>query len=67
MARIHWVAADRWDVFSTAEWQRELSSAYDLTLAKLSKKVLATFALPTAKQKTLIAERRKILAAKAKG
>jgi predicted DNA-binding protein (MmcQ/YjbR family) len=65
MARIHWVAADRWDVFSTAEWQRELRSAYDLTLAKLPKKVLATLALPTKIQKDLIARRRKILTAKA--
>src|ERR1700733_12254941 len=23
MARIHWVAAERWDVFSAAGWQRE--------------------------------------------
>ena len=66
MARIHWVAASRWDVFTTAEWQRELRAAYDLTVAKLPKKVLATLALPAAKQKTLIAQRRKILAAKSK-
>jgi predicted DNA-binding protein (MmcQ/YjbR family) len=66
MARIHWVAASGWGVFTTAEWQRELHAAYDLTLGKLPKKVLATLALPAAKQKSLIAARRKILAAKAK-
>jgi predicted DNA-binding protein (MmcQ/YjbR family) len=59
MARIHWVAASRWDIFTTAEWHREVRAAYDLTLAKLPKKVLATLALPAAKQKTLIAQRRK--------
>lgn len=66
MARIHWVAASRWDVFTTAEWHRELRAAYELTLAKLPKKVLATLALPAARQKALIAQRRKLLAAKAK-
>lgn len=65
MARIHWVAVERWDVFTTVEWHRELRAAYDLTLAKLPKKVLATLALPAAKQKALIADRRKIIAAKA--
>ena len=64
MARIHWVAAERWNVFTPAEWQRELTAAYDLTLAKLPRKVVATFALPAAKQKALIAARRKLLAAK---
>jgi predicted DNA-binding protein (MmcQ/YjbR family) len=64
MARIHWVAASRWDTFSTPEWHRELRAAYDLTFAKLPKKVLATLALPAAKQKSLIAARRKLLAAK---
>ena len=66
MARIHWVAAERWNVFTTAEWQRELRAAYDITLAKLPKKVLATLVLPAAKQRALIADRRKLLAAKAK-
>jgi predicted DNA-binding protein (MmcQ/YjbR family) len=66
MARIHWVAASRWDIFTTAEWHRELRAAYDLTCAKLPKKVLATLALPAAKQKSLIATRRKLLAAKTK-
>jgi len=66
MARIHWVAAARWDVFAEADWRRELRAAYDLTLAKLPRKVVGTFALPAAQQKFLIAQRRKLLAAKAK-
>ena len=66
MARIHWVAALRWDAFTSADWQRELTAAHALTLAKLPKKVLATLALPAAKQRALIAARRKLLAAKAK-
>jgi len=65
MARINWVAAERWDIFTTAEWQRELRAAHALALAKLPRKVRATLAMPAAKQKALIASRRKLLAAKA--
>jgi predicted DNA-binding protein (MmcQ/YjbR family) len=61
-ARAHWIAAERWDVFTAAEWQRELRAAHALTLAKLPKKVLATLALPPAKQRALIAARRKEIA-----
>jgi predicted DNA-binding protein (MmcQ/YjbR family) len=64
MARIHWVAASRWDVFTSAEWHHELRAAYDLTLAKLPRKVLAALALPAARQKSLVAARRKLTAAK---
>jgi predicted DNA-binding protein (MmcQ/YjbR family) len=66
MARIHWVAVERWDVFTPTEWQRELRAAYDITLSKLPKKVLATLALPATQQRRLIAERRRKLAAAAK-
>jgi predicted DNA-binding protein (MmcQ/YjbR family) len=58
MARIHWVAAERWDVFSDAEWQHELRAAYEITYAKLPKKVRATLDLPVAQQRRLIAEAR---------
>ncbi|WP_348268091.1 MmcQ/YjbR family DNA-binding protein [Edaphobacter paludis] len=64
MARIYWVAAERWSVFRNPEWEQQLRSAYDLTLAKLPPKTRATLALPKAKQKQLIAERRKLLAAR---
>ena len=58
-ARAHWIAALHWDAFTTAEWHRELHAAHTLTLAKLPKKVLATFDLSATKQKALIAARRK--------
>jgi predicted DNA-binding protein (MmcQ/YjbR family) len=64
-ARAHWIAALHWDVFTVPEWQRELQAAHALTLAKLPKKVLANLALPAAKQKSLIAARRKLLTGKA--
>jgi predicted DNA-binding protein (MmcQ/YjbR family) len=65
MARIHWVAAERWDIFTTAEWQRELRAAYEITLAKLPPRTRKLLALPAAQQKAAIAARRKLLAAKA--
>jgi len=64
MARIFWVAAERWDVFSDAEWKRELHAAHEITLAKLPKKVRATLALPVAQQRHLIVEARRKLAKK---
>jgi len=64
-ARIFWVAVRSWDVFRKAEWERELSAAHALTLGKMPPKVRAVLALPAAQQKRLIAERRKLLAAKA--
>lgn len=59
MARIFWVAAERWSVFRTAEWEEQLRTAHELTFAKLPPKVRTALALPAAKQKRLIAEYRK--------
>jgi predicted DNA-binding protein (MmcQ/YjbR family) len=65
MARIYWVAVERWSVFRTPEWEQQLHSAHALTLAKLPPKTRTTLALPATQQKRLIAERRRLLAAKA--
>jgi predicted DNA-binding protein (MmcQ/YjbR family) len=52
-ARANWVAVLHWDVFTTPEWQRELRAAYDLTFAKLPKKVLAELThVPKAKRRS---------------
>jgi predicted DNA-binding protein (MmcQ/YjbR family) len=64
VARIFWVAVSSWNVFRKAEWERELNAAHALTLAKLPPKVRAVFEMPAPQQKRLIAERRKLLAAK---
>ena len=64
VARIHWVAAERWSVFRTPEWEQQLRTAHDLTLAKLPSKTRTILALPKTKQKQLITERRKLLAAR---
>jgi predicted DNA-binding protein (MmcQ/YjbR family) len=65
MARIYWVAVERWSVFRPPQWEQELQAAYELTLAKLPPRTRASLALPPAQQRRLIADRRKLLAAKA--
>jgi predicted DNA-binding protein (MmcQ/YjbR family) len=62
MARIHWVAVERWDVFRTAEWEQQLRAAHEITLAKLPPRTRAVLALPAKEQKRLIADRKKLLA-----
>ncbi len=65
MARIFWVAAERWDVFRDREWQEQLTTAHELTYAKLPPKTKSILAMTNAEQKKIIAEWRKVLAAKA--
>ena len=65
-ARNFWVAAERWDVFTAAEWQRELHAAHALILAKLPLKTRKVLALPAAELRRLITARRKLLAGKAR-
>ena len=63
-ARIHWVAAERWDALRDPEWQDLLRAAHAGVLGKLPSKVQAVLALPAKERATLIAERRQALAAK---
>jgi predicted DNA-binding protein (MmcQ/YjbR family) len=65
MARIFWVAVERWNVFRPAEWEQELRAAHTLTFNKLPPRTRATLAMPATQQRRLIAERRKILAKQA--
>jgi predicted DNA-binding protein (MmcQ/YjbR family) len=62
MARIYWVAVERWDAFRTAEWAHELSAAHALTFNKLPPRTRAVLAMPPTQQKRLIADRKKLLA-----
>ncbi len=61
LARAHWVAVERWDVFRASEWQSELEAAHALIYAKLPKRTRDVLAMPDAKK--LIAARKKKLAA----
>jgi predicted DNA-binding protein (MmcQ/YjbR family) len=65
MARIYWVAVERWSVFRTPEWEHELSAAHALTFAKLPPRTRAVLAMPAAQQKRALADRKKLLAARA--
>jgi predicted DNA-binding protein (MmcQ/YjbR family) len=58
LARAHWVAVLHWDVFTTAEWQRELRAAHAVIFAKLPPRTRKVLTLPAADQKALIAQRR---------
>ena len=64
LARAHWVAVERWDVFRSAEWKSELEAAHALIYAKLPKRTRDVLAMPDAKK--LIAARKKKLAAMGK-
>jgi predicted DNA-binding protein (MmcQ/YjbR family) len=67
MARIYWVAVERWGALRNAEWEEELSAAHSITHAKLPKRVLDVLVMPERARAKLIAERRKVLAEKAAG
>jgi predicted DNA-binding protein (MmcQ/YjbR family) len=65
MARIFWVAVERWGVFRTPEWERELRAAHSITFNKLPPRTRAVLAMPATQQRRLIADRRKLLAKRA--
>jgi predicted DNA-binding protein (MmcQ/YjbR family) len=58
MARIFWVAIERYGVLPTKELQELLRAAHQITFAKLPKRTREILALPAAEQKKVIAARR---------
>ncbi len=66
MARIHWVAIERWNALPGRELLDLLRAARDLTYAKLRKRTKAVLALPAGELRKVVAERRKLLAERAK-
>jgi predicted DNA-binding protein (MmcQ/YjbR family) len=58
MARIHWVAAEHWQIFSNPDWESEVQQAHALTFAKLPPKIRTILAMPRAAQRRLIHEGR---------
>jgi predicted DNA-binding protein (MmcQ/YjbR family) len=65
MARIFWVAVERWDVFRWAEWEQELTAAHEIVFGKLPPRTKAVLTMPLKEQKRLIRERKALLAARA--
>lgn len=61
MARIFWVAIERYDVFPSDELKRLLRNAHQLTFQKLPKRTRDVLAMPAADRKRLVASRRKQL------
>jgi len=49
MARIDWVAVERWNVFRTPEWEQELRAAHALTFAKLPPRIRAILGMRPSK------------------
>ena len=64
MARIFWVALTRWDAMPGRELLSLLARAHDLVYAKLPRRTKDVLAMPPSARRKLIAERRKLLAAK---
>jgi predicted DNA-binding protein (MmcQ/YjbR family) len=65
LARAHWVAVERWDVFRQTEWQSEMEAAHALIAAKLPKRTRDVLAMPASERKRLIAERKAFLTKRA--
>jgi hypothetical protein len=65
MARIHWVAVERWSVLRNTEWESELRAAHEITLSKLPKGVREVLVMPERARGKLITERRKLLVKRA--
>ncbi len=51
LARIGWVAAERWDVFRPTEWQAHLRQAHHLTLANSPQRPALSLPFPPANRK----------------
>ncbi|AXC13097.1 hypothetical protein ACPOL_3818 [Acidisarcina polymorpha] len=65
LARIHWVALERWHALSANELLDLLKDARDLTYRKLPKRTKDLLALSPAALQEAVQERRKLLAARA--
>jgi predicted DNA-binding protein (MmcQ/YjbR family) len=65
-ARNFWVAVERWDALRDREWEDELRAAHSIAYEKLPPRTRAVLDLPRAEQKRVVADRRKLLAARAK-
>jgi predicted DNA-binding protein (MmcQ/YjbR family) len=65
LARAHWIALEHWDVLRKNELEDLLRAANSLIYEKLSKRTKDVLAIPTPQRKRLIADRRKLLAARA--
>ncbi|MBV8437087.1 MAG: MmcQ/YjbR family DNA-binding protein [Silvibacterium sp.] len=66
MARIFWVAIERYSVFSSNELKEQLRNAHSVVYNKLPKRTKDVLTMPAKEQKKLIAARKKLLKAREK-
>jgi len=66
MARIYWVAVERWHALPALELQELLRAARDITYEKLPKRTKEALALPAAELRKLVSDRKKLLTQRAK-
>jgi predicted DNA-binding protein (MmcQ/YjbR family) len=62
LARIFWIALQRYDVFPSKELEKLLRTAHQLTFNKLPRRTRDVLAMPAPERKKLIAARKKLLA-----
>jgi len=67
LARMFWIAVDRWDTLRPKQIEEELKLAHSLIYEKLPRKTKAVLALPEKERAKVIRERKKLLAARKKG
>jgi predicted DNA-binding protein (MmcQ/YjbR family) len=65
LARAHWVAIRDWGVFRRSELEELLKHGRALIYEKLPKRTKDVLAMPVAAQRRLLADRKKLLAARA--
>ena len=66
LARAYWVAIERWSVFRTAEWEQQLTAAHTIIYNKLPPRTRAVLDMPAIQQRRILAERRKLIAARSR-
>lgn len=59
LARAHWVAIERYDVFPSTELKEHLRNAHAVVFAKLAKRTKDVLALPVVERRKLITARKK--------
>ena len=57
-ARLHWIAAERWDVAPAREWEAMFRAAHALVFEKLPRKTKETLALPVGQRAASPAKRK---------
>jgi predicted DNA-binding protein (MmcQ/YjbR family) len=66
LARAHWIAIKRYDVFSASDLKDHLRHAHEVVFAKLPKRTRDVLAMPAAERKKFIAARKKLLTSRTK-